>query len=269
MKNKVKILSTIALLASTAPASATVIGMFTDGSVGSAQINMNIVVSGGLLTPGDGADSWVALNGTVFNSMTTAQLLAAYDTIVMPWNVAGIGNFDWNTIILPYLNAGGSILWEDPNNIAELAASGIGLTTGNNYGSVGESDISLVAPFGDDGASGYYHIHYSITSATSDWSVWSTDVNGRIHGVYREFNNGGRMVLGVSDNLYHPNFGIAEQADHYQLTTNQLNWLNTGSITGIPTPPSTSVSEPTSIALLGLALSGIAFSRRKSKLTKK
>jgi len=247
----------------TTSASAITIGMFDTGPTGRADSNMDIVTSGGLVTPGDGADTWVSLNVSTFNSMSTAALLSSYDTLVLPWRVSNTLNADWNSVLLPYLNGGGNILWEDPSNIGDIsgASSGLTLTSGSIYGAVGENDISLVAPFGDDDASGYYHIHYSIVEASSDWSVWSTDINGRTHGVYREFDNGGRMVLGVSDNLYHPDFSDAGQADHYALTVNELNWLNTGSVTGIPTP--VDVPEPASLALLALGLAGLGFSRKK------
>lgn len=258
MKNLLRVIGISAALVGMS-AQASVIGMFTDGSIGNAATNMNTVVTSGALTPGDGADSWVALDSATVNAMSTADLLAAYDTIVMPWYVSTSFNADWNTVLLPYLNGGGSILWEDPNNIGELAASGIGLSNSNIYGSVGESDISLVAPFGDAGASGFYHIHYSITSADPSWGVWSTDVNGGIHGVYKEFANGGRMVLGVSDNLYHPNYTNPGEADHMQLTVNQLNWLNTGSIDGIELP------ESGSLALMLAGLAGLMMTRRRKK----
>jgi hypothetical protein len=241
---------------------ATDIAMITGGSTNNAYGNLANIAASGNLTPGDGADTLVGLSFSDFNAMSVASLLAAYDTIVMPWYVPGSGgsdmNADWNTRLLPYLNGGGRILWEDPENIADLAASGIGLSGGNIYGGVGEGDISLVAPFGDAGASGFYHIHYSISSASAAWDVWSTDINGKIHGVYGEFgSNGGRMVLGVSDNLYHPDFNFAGEADHRALTLNQLNWLNTGAVSGV-VPDSGA-----SLMLLGLGLGALAVARRR------
>ena len=257
-KNFLALTGAVALMGAASTASATSIGMLVDGGTGNAVNNMNYVVGTGGLTPTDGADSWTALNAATFNSMTTAQLLATYDTLVMPWYVNGTMIADWNTVLLPYLNGGGNILWEDPVNIGDLSGSGLSLSGGNHYSASGESEISLVSPFGDDGASGFFHIHYSILGASSDWSVWSTDIYGGIHGVYREFENGGRMVLGVSDNLYHPNFADPGQSDHYQLTLNQLNWLNTGSIDGV-------VPAPQTLALLGLGLAGIGFSAKRKK----
>jgi hypothetical protein len=190
--------------------------------------------------------------------------------LVVPWRINSAANFDWATVLLPYLNGGGSVLWEDPTNIGDLAASGVDLTSSTGiYPGIGEGDISLVPPFSDAGAVGYYHIHYGILSASSEWDIWSVDINGGIHGVYAEFgSNGGRMVIGVSDNLYHPDFSVAEQSDHYALTVNELNWLNTGSITGIPDPDPDPVPAPAPAALLllGMGLLGVARVNRNYRM---
>lgn len=254
-------------LISMSSAQATVIGLFTDGSINLAENNINIVASSGLLTPTDGADSVLTLSAASFNAMSVADLISTYDTLVIPWQINPTANLDWTTVLLPYMNGGGSVLWEDPLNISDLDDSGVELTSSTAiYPGIGEGDISLVPPFSDAGAVGYYHIHYGILSASSDWDVWSTDINGGIHGVYGEFgDNGGRMVIGVSDNLYHPDFANAEQADHYALTVNELNWLNTGSITGIPDDPDDPdpVPTPSALLLLGMGLLGVARARRK------
>lgn len=241
-------------------ANATVIGVFTEGSINNALSNIQHVADSGLLTPADGPDTVININSNAaFNAMSVNDLISTYDTLVMPWEVRTNANFDWATRLLPYLNGGGSILWENPNDLGELAASGLGLTTGNIYSASGESQISLTSPFGDAGAQGHFHIHYSITDA-ADWDVWSVDIFGGVHGVNQEFANGGRMVLGVSDNLYHPDFTGAGVEDHFQLAVNQLNWLNTGNIAG---RPSTSIPEPTSLAILGTGLLLLGASRRR------
>ncbi len=252
-----KILAPAALLvASAGSASATTVGLI-QASWGNAQNNIATAMSGGLVTPSS-PDSYTVLSVDDFNAATPAALAASYDILVLPWIISGALNADWTTRILPFLNAGGGVLWEDPGNIDDLVASGISLISGNPYSS---SVITLVPPFSDSGAVGFYHIHYGITGASSDWKVWSTDSLGEIHGVYGEFGtNGGRMVLGVSDNLYHPNFSSPTDADHYALTVNQLNWLATGSVTGTPVP------EPASLLLLSAGLlASVAVRRRQQK----
>lgn len=257
-----KILGAALLCASSVSANASLIGVFTDGSIDNAYSNVEHVVNSGNLTPADGADTVSAISNTDFNSMSTADLLSNYDALVVPWMINASANFDWLTVILPYLNGGGSILWENPNDLSELAASGLGLTADDSIypGITDETEISLTSPFGDGSAVGNFHIHFGITDA-SDWDIFSVDINGGVHGVNKEFANGGRMVIGVSDNLYHPDFTTSGVEDHESLTTNELNWLLTGDISGV-TPP-TGVPAPHSLALFGFGLLALRSLRKK------
>jgi hypothetical protein len=258
-----KILAAALLCASMSSANASLIGVFTDGSTNNAFTNVQYVTNSGNLTPLDGADTTIGITNASFNAMSTSQLLANYDALVMPWIINTSADFDWDTVILPYLNGGGSVLWENPNDLTELANSGLGLTTNTGIypGITNETQISLTSPFGDDGAIGNFHIHFGITDA-ADWDIFSVDINGGVHGVNKEFSNGGRMVIGVSDNLYHPDFNSPGVEDHESLTTNELNWLLTGDISGVN--PTTSVPTPPSLALFGLSLFALRLFKKKS-----
>lgn len=209
------------------------------------------------------------MDNATFNAMSVADLAAAYDVIVAPWYVNNTANLDWATRLLPYMQAGGGILWEDPNNLGDLTGSGI--TFGSTAGYI-NSGLTLVAPFDENSAESWYHVHYGITAITSDWDIFSTDANGSIHGVYGEFgSNGGRMVLGVSDNLYHPDMTTAAAAGPYNLLINELAWIGTGDVSGDPTDPPCTVDcgedlpEPGTLVLLGLGLFGLV-SRKKMSI---
>jgi hypothetical protein len=236
-------------------ASAGTILHLNQGSQGNAASNINYYAT-------QNGHTVTTMNNATFNASSVAAL-AAYDWIILPWYVDGDANLDWATRVLPILNAGGSILWEEPANIGDLAGSGLSLTSSTaGYTS---SDRSLVAPFDANGAESHYHVHFGINSASAAWNVFSTDSNGKIHGVYGEFGtNGGRMVVGVSDNLYHPLFSLAGDADHYALFVNEMNWLVTGDVS---TP--IGVPEPTTLVLLGIGATCLglgARARRKQKI---
>ena len=225
----------------------------TDGSQSRASSNLNHYVANHTET------TRTTMSNSVFNATSIADLASSYDVIVAPWLVNASANLDWATRLLPFMEAGGGVLWEDPNNLGDLAGSGI--TFGGTGGYI-NSGLTLVAPFDENGAESWYHVHYGITAITSDWDVFSTDANSSIHGVYGEFgSNGGRMVLGVSDNLYHPDMTTAAAIGPYNLLINELAWIGTGNVSGDPTAPPpgpSSVPEPGTLFLLGLGLFGLA-----------
>jgi len=212
------------------------IGLLTEGSTSQAVNNITFFVSEHPEYTWDNVSSNAALN-----AMSVADLIATYDILVVPWQISSTADLDWDTRILPFIAAGGGVLWEDPTNVSDgdLSASGVGLVTSNIYPGIGTGDISLVSPFDSNGAIGWYHIHYGITGHNIDWFPFSTDINGGIHGVGGEFGEG-RMLIGVSDNLYHPNMSStgAAEVGAYNLLVNEIFWLRTGSVDGEdPAPP--------------------------------
>ncbi len=249
-------LSVLMLLSVSSTASAFSIGLLTDGSQNLAETNIAHYVAD------HAGSSYTSISNATFNATSVATLASTYDVLVMPWYVNASANLDWATRIRPYMNAGGGVLWEDPTNLSDLTGSGITFGSTGGYTSAGRT---LVAPFDANGAESHYHVHYGITAVTSDWDIFGTDANGSIHGVYGEFgSSSGRMVIGVSDNLYHPNMSNPAEDDHYQLLINELNWIGTGSVYEDPTDPDPTVPEPATILLLSASLLGLGY-RRKAK----
>jgi len=242
------------------------IGLLRQGSIANADENIAYFIAD---NPGF---TWEPIDdNTVFNAMSVADLLATYDALVVPWQINSTADLDWDTRIRPYLEGGGGVLWEDPTNVGDGDLNASGITFGGSYPGIGGDDITLVPPFSNNGAIGWYHIHFGIAGHSTDWFPWSTDVDGGIHGVGGEFG-AGRMLVGVSDNLYHPDMSDTVNPDTvgaYNLLRNQIFWLGTGSVDDDPTGPSgpyeaiPTLSQWAFVLLFAvLALVGVARLRR-------
>ena len=232
------------------------VGLLSTGGTGNASSNVAYFVS---QNPGY---TWESVDNTTINAMTVAQMNSTFDILIVPWAISSSLDMDWATRLLPFLTAGGNVLWEDPTNAQDGDLDGSGLTFGGSYTS---SDISLVPPYDANGAEGYYHVHYTIASHNADWSPFSVDADGGVHGVVGEFG-AGRMVLGVSDNLYHADF--ATDTATYNFMINETNFVLTGSVSGAP--PGDVVPIPTLgqwaliVLTMLLGLAGVlTLSRRK------
>ena len=64
--------------------------------------------------------SYSTLKAKQFNEMTPAELAETYDVLIFFWKTSDNVNADWARL-LEYMDLGGGIIFEDPNNVGDLA----------------------------------------------------------------------------------------------------------------------------------------------------
>lgn len=159
-----------------------------------------------------------SLTTAQFNALSPAELRASYDVLLVTWYSDENLNLDWTTRLLPYLELGGGIVWEDSLNIADLVpgVSAVRSCVSNGTGQI--TPVFTPVPGLTDGVSGSFvncHVLYNDWSA--DFAPWIQSA-GYTLGIYGEVA-AGRMVFGL-DADYH---GVP--GDNYStLLANEIRW---------------------------------------------
>jgi hypothetical protein len=221
-------------------------------SVGSAQAGP---ISIGLTAAGSGnnlpnattlANSYgpgstvTALSDVAFNSMTTATLLASYDALVLGWLGSSGYNFNWASVLLPYINGGGVVIFEDPGNTGDLAGSGLTFT------SVG----SMTTYNGMFGPNSFTTPHFGFQIAAGSGFNCFLNATSGCYAAYGLFGAGGIIVSGP-DEFFHD-----RDPGNDAFLRSELDFLLKESS---PAP----VPEPTTLALLGSGVAGLIARRRR------
>jgi hypothetical protein len=158
---------------------------------------------------------------TAFNSQTPAQLRASYDVIMVAWEAGGGFNLDWNTRLLPFLQMGGGVIFEDPSNISDLAPAVTGTFTGAST-----PYVVTPVPGLTDGVVGTFssHIHFSVSAwDPAIFSPFLTGAGGSpTIGLYGQVPGGGRIVVTGPDPDYH----ASRPSDEYTFILNALEWVH-------------------------------------------
>lgn len=179
---------------------------------GSGNLGFNMVYADGAVT-GTITRSY---DVGAFNAATPAQLRALHDVIVVTWSLDPSFNLDWNTRVLPFLQLGGGVIFEDPNNLGDLSPA----VTGN--GDSGSGWTVSPVPVLTDGINGsFVNDHFSLTGW--DPAIFSPFITtpGRTVGLYGQIPGGGRIVITGPDQDYHAMMGD----NQYNLIINELNWV--------------------------------------------
>ena len=178
-----------------------------------------------------------------FNSLSVADLISTYDVLLFTWATSSGLDADWATKIMPYLNAGGGVIWEDNSNVFSDLSS---IVNGSTY-------ASWLNPFLNSSR----QISTNVTGLTDGLSI-GDQVLGHEHfslgpntkGLYGSFGSG-RMVITGPDLDYH----ALNDANAYKLLTNEINWVSSAA----------SVPEPSTLAIFALGIMGLASRRFKKQ----
>ncbi len=207
--------------------------VYTSDSQGQADANVAIAAQGGTVTE---------MNAAGFNALSSAQL-GSYDLLMVGWRGTGSFNLDWDSVLLPFIQAGGGLIFEAPGEIGDLTNTGFTITEQNTTNNLATYDNFF-------GNANFINTHMSITALSSDWTCHLNNNNGNCNLATASFG-AGRAIIGGYDSFYHEN-GTTDYI------INQANWVTSG----------TEVPEPTTLAIFALGIMGLA-SRRFSLAKKK
>ena len=174
------------------------------------------------------------ISHSIFNAMSVADLIATYDVLIITWLTSSLLDFDWDTRARPFLEAGGGIMYEDPNNMSDLAAI---VSEPSSCSSSGFQDITVDVPGLTDGVSSATDLGSSSLINNhicfADWADWLSpflEIPASAGGPYTTGLYGtwgaGRIVFTGPDQDFHAESdGSTSERNQFQLLINVLKWV--------------------------------------------
>jgi hypothetical protein len=179
-----------------------------------------------IFASGDLAGSITRVYSTsAFNAMSPADLRASYDVLLITWASDPGLNLDWNTRILPYMALGGDVIYEDPDNIGDLAPAVIG----QEYDAGGPFSVAAVQGLTDGIDNSFVNRHTRYTSWDPLLQPFITSGSDTI-GLYGAFGSG-RIILTGPDQDFHAVRGFGDPyGNQYNLLVNEVRWVSQSSL---------------------------------------
>ncbi|MEW6270077.1 MAG: hypothetical protein AB1689_12365 [Thermodesulfobacteriota bacterium] len=175
---------------------------------------------------GDVAGSIERIDAATFNALSPSELRQAYDVILFSWSSDPAVDAGWTSRILPYLELGGGVIFEDPGNVADLAPGVLGVELDGCCAvalSAGVAGLTTGIR-GDPGGFVNFHIRFTAwDGALAPFLVQGADVLG----LYGELPGGGRIVLTGPDQDFHAERdGFGAHGNQYNLLLNEIRWVS-------------------------------------------
>jgi hypothetical protein len=179
-----------------------------------------------------------------FNARGPAELRALFPALIITWDSDLSLNVDWTTRLLPYLNLGGGVLYEDPNNVADIADL-VTVSHTSNGGDAGTWSVTAAVPGLTTGITGDFENNHI------EFSEWDSDVLAPFLnftptgdespvtvGLYGKIGTGCIVLTGPDQDFHGLRDGsFAFQVNQYNLLLNELRFVQGGGDCTVTPPP--------------------------------
>lgn len=216
---------------------------FAQPCVAGVGANDGTTAADAAFSSGDLPGCAVRLTEAEFNARPPAELRALFPALIITWNSDPSLNVDWATRLQPYLQLGGGVLYEDPNNVADIADL---VTVGHTSvgGDGGTWNVTASVSGLTDGINGSFennHIEFSEWDSAELAPFLSFSPDGESNftaGLYGKFGDG-CIVLTGPDQDFHAVRGssVPSELNQYNLLLNELRFVQGGGNCTPPAPP--------------------------------
>lgn len=171
---------------------------------------------------GDLSGSSTHVSTSEFNELSVEELRASYDVLLFTWATPSMLNADFETRLMPFLEMGGGIVFEDAGNTADLAPSA---QAASRFPYMGPLTLVPVPGLTSGVTNEFPHNHFALDSWNPQLAPLLS-INGKTVGLYGGFPGGGRMVVTGTDQHFHGDMhsSRASERNQYTFLRNELCW---------------------------------------------